>query len=92
MLGPGDLQDFDDTVLKSLGGVDALVQGLGTDPKKGLSSEQVAASRRRFGSNKLPDKELTSFWEHLWEAFQDRTVIILVISAVVQVLFAVFVR
>mgnify|MGYP005990805823 CR=1 FL=1 len=88
-----DLQDFDQQVLKGLGGVGALIQRLGVNESKGLSQKQIHQNREKFGSNSLPEPDVQSFWEFLQEAlFEDTTLIILELSALVQLLFAWFVR
>ncbi len=88
-----DLRDFDEATLKKLGGVDELASLLGCDVSSGLSQAQAREHRAKFGSNHLPDPELDSFWHYLPEAlFEDPTLIILECSAVVQLLFTLFVR
>jgi len=93
MVQLSDLQDFDQQVLNSLDGVTGLTQSLKVDVVHGLSSSQVRENRSVFGSNKLPEPEVESFWDFLKEAlFEDTTLIILEVSALVQLLFAWFVR
>lgn len=61
---------------------EALCQALQSDYKKGLAhdqtSEEGAEERIRiYGRNKLPEKELQSFFAFLWDAFKDKVLIIL---------------
>jgi magnesium-transporting ATPase (P-type) len=93
MLTIEQLRDFDASVLKDVGGVDSLAAGLNSNAASGLSSRQAGEHRAVYGSNKLPDPELDTFWHFLQEAlFEDTTLIILEVSAVVQLAFAWFVR
>ncbi|KAH9805647.1 calcium-transporting ATPase 8 plasma membrane-type [Citrus sinensis] len=51
--------------------------------KKGIPADDVDLLKRRsaFGSNTYPRKKGRSFWMFLWEAWQDLTLIILMIAA-----------
>jgi Ca2+-transporting ATPase len=69
--------------------VQSLLEALQTDEKNGLSSdqcsEQGAEERIRvYGQNKLPEREMKSFWRFLWEAFCDKVLIILSVAAAVS--------
>jgi len=68
---------------------ETLCQALQSDYKKGLAqdqtSEEGAEERIRiYGRNKLPEKELQSFFAFLWDAFKDKVLIILTIAAAVS--------
>lgn len=70
------LQDLCDRVD---GDVFALIQ---SDRKQGLQQDQYSedGSKERlriYGRNELPEKELKPFWRFLWEAFNDKVLIIL---------------
>lgn len=66
---------------------DELFQALQTDKEKGLQQDQCEDSDdgdggaderiRVYGRNKLPEKEMKPFWRFLWEAFNDKVLIIL---------------
>lgn len=61
---------------------EALCQALQSDYKKGLAQDQTSeeGSEQRiriYGRNKLPEKELQSFFAFLWDAFKDKVLIIL---------------
>lgn len=74
---------------KQDGSVQALLDALQTDEKNGLSSDQYSEDGaeeriRVYGRNKLPEREMKSFWRFLWEAFCDKVLIILSIAAAVS--------
>ena len=56
------------------------------DLKTGLTDEQVAQQRKRFGSNLLTPPRRTPWWKQLLEKFKDPTIIILLASAVISLL------
>ncbi|XP_068332227.1 calcium-transporting ATPase 10, plasma membrane-type-like isoform X1 [Pyrus communis] len=64
------------------------VTGLGdllkTNLDKGIHGDDVDLLKRKnaFGSNTYPRKKARSFWRFLWEAWQDLTLIILMVAAV----------
>lgn len=58
--------------------------------QKGLSDEQVAASRARHGSNAITPQEQETFFDKLWENFKDPTIIILVVALVIISVLAIF--
>ncbi|OHS98911.1 calcium-translocating P-type ATPase, PMCA-type family protein [Tritrichomonas foetus] len=79
----------------SMGGLEALVRYFGTDVQFGLSKEEMASNfdlrKKRYGINLLPDPPTKSWWRMFWEAFQNLTLQILVVAAVITlVLNAVF--
>lgn len=55
----------------------------------GLTNEQVAESRAKFGSNKLPEKKLKTAWDFFKETFEDRLNQILIAMMVVFTILAV---
>ena len=75
------------------GGAASLASRVGSDASTGLSSAAaVAASRARFGANRLPERAVKPFLAHFAEAFEDRTLQILVLSAAVSIAFAAYQR
>uniref|UniRef100_A0AC34RMA0 Cation-transporting P-type ATPase N-terminal domain-containing protein n=1 Tax=Panagrolaimus sp. JU765 TaxID=591449 RepID=A0AC34RMA0_9BILA len=68
------------------GGVQGLCQKLKTDPNHGISSDKSNLERRRaiYGKNEIPLAPSKSFLRLAWEAVQDITLIILLISAAVS--------
>ncbi|KAH9653674.1 calcium-transporting ATPase 8 plasma membrane-type [Citrus sinensis] len=63
--------------------VKGLSDMLKTNLEKGIPGDDVDLLKRRsaFGSNTYPRKKGRSFWMFLWEAWQDLTLIILMIAA-----------
>ncbi|KAI9283981.1 PMCA-type calcium-translocating P-type ATPase [Umbelopsis sp. AD052] len=79
--------------LKKLGGVQKLCKQLKVDPKTGLnpdegqesSSDSPFAERQSvFGTNVLPEAKSKSFLELLWNAYNDKTLIMLTIASIVS--------
>ncbi|EAS31839.3 calcium-translocating P-type ATPase, SERCA-type [Coccidioides immitis RS] len=60
------------------------------DEQEGLSSAQVLKSREKYGSNAIPEEPPTPLWELILEQFKDQLVIILLGSAVVSFVLALF--
>ncbi|KAK3221270.1 hypothetical protein Dsin_008295 [Dipteronia sinensis] len=77
-------RDHNLTVLQQYGGVKGLSDLLKTNLDKGISGDDADLLKRRngFGSNTYPQKKGRSFWMFLWEAWQDLTLIILMVAAV----------
>ncbi|TQD75261.1 hypothetical protein C1H46_039203 [Malus baccata] len=68
----------------SLNQVTGLGDLLKTNLDKGIHGDDVDLLKRKnaFGSNTYPRKKARSFWRFLWEAWQDLTLIILMVAAV----------
>ena len=55
----------------------------------GLNQSQVEESRKKYGSNVIPDSEPTTFWAEFKETFKDPMIrILLAIAALMIVMFA----
>ncbi|VDM94842.1 unnamed protein product [Thelazia callipaeda] len=67
-------------------GVEGLCRRLKTDPNTGLPQDKDELDRRRavFGANEIPPHPPKSFLQLVWEALQDVTLIILLVSAIVS--------
>ena len=72
--------------------MDGVTEKLHSDLKRGLTgdADDIAARKLRYGINTLPHTEQTSFWTLLWEALQDRTLIILVIASLISIGIGVY--
>ncbi|XP_012080805.1 calcium-transporting ATPase 10, plasma membrane-type isoform X1 [Jatropha curcas] len=70
--------------LERIGGVKGLSDLLKTNTEKGIHGDDADLLKRKnaFGSNTYPQKKGRSFWMFLWEAWQDLTLIILMVAAV----------
>ncbi|KAH1144764.1 hypothetical protein GLYMA_15G001300v4 [Glycine max] len=79
------------SALQQYGGVKGLSNLLKSNPDKGISGDDVDLSKRKnaFGTNTYPRKKGRSFWRFLWESWQDLTLIILIIAAVVSLVLGI---
>ncbi|XP_035539232.1 calcium-transporting ATPase 9, plasma membrane-type-like isoform X1 [Juglans regia] len=79
-------RDHNISALQHFGGVKGLSELLKTNLDKGINGDETELFKRRssFGSNTYPRKKGHSFLRFLWEAWQDLTLIILIIAAVVS--------
>ncbi|KAL3632815.1 Calcium-transporting ATPase 9, plasma membrane-type [Castilleja foliolosa] len=77
-------RDHNIAAMQQYGGIKGLSEMLKTDTERGVSGDENELSQRRnaFGSNTYPIKKGRSFLRFLWEAWQDLTLIILIIAAV----------
>lgn len=55
-----------------------------TNADKGIDSNTVPIRNIDFGSNKPIVREATTFWEFVWECFEDLTLRVLIIAAIVS--------
>ena len=75
------------------GGINKLLHKLDTDEKNGIKS--IENREEYFGSNKIFIKPLPSFYSFLKEALEDKMIIILIISSIVEIgisLFNIFIK
>lgn len=79
-------RDNNTTSLHQFGRVKGLSDLLKTNLEKGIAGDDADLSERKnaFGSNTYPRKKGRTFWTFLWEAWQDLTLIILIIAAAVS--------
>ncbi len=61
----------------------------GTDPKNGLSSDQVGERRAKYGLNKLEEKKKKSPFMIFLGEFKDPMVIVLFIAAIISLVLAI---
>ncbi|KAJ2164489.1 plasma membrane calcium, partial [Coemansia sp. RSA 353] len=88
--------------LQELGGAAQICKKLQVDPKVGLRQrEQIGASgehydepfqarRAAFGRNTLPDASVVTFWQLLYAAYNDHTLIMLTIAAAVSLAVGIY--
>ncbi|CAH0394305.1 unnamed protein product [Bemisia tabaci] len=78
--------------VKEYGGVQEVCKKLYTSPTDGLSGSAADLKHRTetFGSNTIPPKPPKTFWQLVYEALQDVTLIILEIAAIVSLLLAFY--
>ncbi|KAM3379938.1 calcium-transporting ATPase 9, plasma membrane-type [Capsicum galapagoense] len=79
-------RDHDLSALQQYGGAKGLSEKLKTDIDSGIVDDDVELSKRKnvFGANTYPMRKGRSYLRFLWEAWQDLTLIILIIAAVVS--------
>ncbi|KAF4347575.1 hypothetical protein G4B88_009931 [Cannabis sativa] len=84
-------RDHNVSALQQYGGVKGLSPMLKTNLEKGIDGDENDLFKRRnaFGSNTYPRKKGRSFLRFLWEAWQDLTLIILIIAAVVSLVLGI---
>lgn len=84
--------DTNITHLRKLGGIAGVLKKIGVDPELGLPNDEAALEKRRemFGSNSMPTPEPNSWIGLFIETFQDTTVIILCVSAIVSLIVGIY--
>jgi len=71
--------------MKHFGGkAETLLQYLASDGESGIDSESANERRKIMGCNSLPSKAPASFWQLFVDSFDDETVQILMVAAVVS--------
>ncbi|RZB78385.1 Calcium-transporting ATPase 2, plasma membrane-type isoform C [Glycine soja] len=73
------------------GGVNGIAEKLSTSTTEGLNNDTELLNRRQqiYGINKFTESAATSFWVFVWEAFQDMTLMILGVCAIVSLLVGI---
>ncbi|ONK70583.1 uncharacterized protein A4U43_C05F35230 [Asparagus officinalis] len=84
-------RDHDFSALQGYGGVKGIANMVKTNLDKGITGDDADVLRRRnaFGANTYPQKKGRTFWVFLWEAWQDLTLIILMIAAAVSLVLGI---
>ncbi|KAM5579900.1 calcium-transporting ATPase 9, plasma membrane-type-like [Rosa sericea] len=79
-------REHNTSALQQYGGVKGMSSLIKTNLEKGIDGDEADLVYRRnvFGSNTYPQKKGRSFLRFLWEAWQDLTLIILIIAAAVS--------
>ncbi|KAH8844864.1 hypothetical protein MCOR27_002089 [Pyricularia oryzae] len=67
-----------------------VLKNLGVDQNNGLSEEQVTKLRAKHGKNAIAEEPPTPLWELILEQFKDQLVLILLGSAAVSFVLALF--
>ena len=86
--------DERETALVEYGGADGLIDLLGVNLKTGLPKDPVELDRRRaaFGANVIPDTPPKAFIALCFDAIQDKTLIILMVAAIISIILGVTVE
>lgn len=72
--------------LQAIGGLPGVELKLKTDFKQGLTTkgDDISERRLKYGANKNPEPEANSWLDLFIESFEDTTLIVLIVSAVVS--------
>ncbi|KAI9497916.1 PMCA-type calcium-translocating P-type ATPase [Zychaea mexicana] len=71
-------------LLRKLGGIDAIASALHVDTSNGISDDLYQARQSVFGYNDLPKAKSKSFWRLIVAAYNDKTIIMLTVAAIVS--------
>lgn len=86
---PDELGSFarshDTKGLEGHGGVSGLARDVSVSLKDGVASSKIPHRQNIYGLNRYVEKPSKGFWRFFWEALQDLTLIILMVSAVVSI-------
>jgi len=73
-------------------GTDDVLQELKTLSEHGLSSEDAERRLEEFGPNQLTEAPPTTFWQMLWQQFNNFIVIMLIVAAVISALLGDYIE
>ena len=76
--------------LEDIGGVYTLLELLGTDGDRGVDEESIPNRRQLFGSNILPSTPRKTFWQLFVDTFDDATLQILIVAAIVSLIIGIY--
>ena len=76
--------------LRQLGGTDALLKTLHTSADQGIPLDSVDARRSTLGHNSLPSAPRATFFELFRETFEDGTLQILIVAALVSLAIGIY--
>jgi Ca2+-transporting ATPase len=69
-----------------------VVSGLGSDPRRGLSTEEARSRLERYGPNELEAEKPVPTWKHFLAQFRDTLVILLLVATAISVGLWAYVR
>ncbi|KAL5543642.1 hypothetical protein UlMin_007426 [Ulmus minor] len=88
-IGPEELasiaRSHDDKGFQHHGGLEGIARELSVSWKDGVASADLTLRQKIYGSNSFVEKPPKGFWLFVWDALQDLTLIILMISAVASI-------
>ncbi len=76
--------------LNDSGGVKALLKLVSTHPDHGITDTSIETRREVFGSNKLPSSPRQTFWQLFVDTFDDVTLQILLVAAIVSLVIGIY--
>jgi Ca2+-transporting ATPase len=86
-----EIKKIDDLDWHSLG-TEEVLQQLKTFADQGLSDEEAASRLEQFGPNQLAEKPPTSFWQMLWDQFNNFVVMLLIVASVISALLGDYIE
>jgi calcium-translocating P-type ATPase len=72
------------------GGLSAVLDLLQTNPDDGISEDSIDVRRHLFGANSLPSAPRKSFWQLFVDTFDDATLQILIVAAIVSLAIGIY--
>ncbi|VEU39701.1 unnamed protein product [Pseudo-nitzschia multistriata] len=76
--------------LNEAGGVKGLLDLVSTHPDHGAAENSIETRRELFGSNVLPSTPRQSFWQLFVDTFDDATLQILIVAAIVSLAIGIY--
>jgi Ca2+-transporting ATPase len=73
-------------------GAEDVLEELDTLAERGLTAEEAESRLQEFGPNQLAEAPPTTFWQMLWEQFNNFVVILLIVAALVSALLGDFIE
>ncbi len=73
-------------------GTDEVLKHLDTLADQGLSEEEAQRRLQIFGTNTLAEKPPTTFWQMLWEQFNNFVIMMLIVAAVISAILGDYVE
>ena len=95
-LGPDKLLELVDpknpALLAELGGPQGLAEKLHSSLERGLSNKQETLDEQKkvYGDNTLPEPVSHTLLEFVWEALQDKTLIVLMVAAATEIVIGIY--
>lgn len=72
--------------MEKIGGVSKIWEQLQTNEKSGITVSSIESREKHFGGNRKPPSKIKTFWELLYEALNDFTLIILIVCAFISII------
>ena len=69
-----------------------VLERLATQPTEGLSPEEASRRLQEFGPNQLIEAPPVSFWQMLWEQFNNFVVIMLIVACLISALLGEYIE
>ena len=77
-------------LLKELGGTSGLAEKLGSSIDSGLKTSDIERQVSKYGTNILPEQISKSFFAFVWEGLHDKTLMVLMVAAAVELAIGVY--